>query len=744
MFTEGLICLLCQIRTLGFALMATLLQLLLVIQTVFPTEIIMVNNVTREICSGCCKNIYVHNAIAICQDCSKAMHDKCAMKFMSYNNIDDEWLCAPCMNAKPERYNPFKSYNKFYKHLPNHESDNDDIAHISHILSNCNNFNRQNFKHILEYKEITERNSNSFSIVFNNIDGNSSNFDKFVAEISSTKTMPTIVALAETNIDECHKNLYNINGYDSVYQSKIHNKKKGSGLGMYILDELQYTVIDEHCVCSRNIECLFVSIINSTGPPIIVGVVYRPPSGNIEMFYKRLEEIFSRLPTRNVFITGDFNIDLHKNCSKFENVMFGYGYAPSISIATHEKPGCTPSCIDNIITNSSELLRASGVLTSNVSHHFPIFCVSDVITMSSNNPNSTKSTPSYDYSEANMVCFMGQLADRVCGTNDIGTVDQYNEAHFEEFVTKLTTTIDECFLTDASKKSTKRNRLMKKSKSKHNKLGDESKYIKYKNYRKHLNIVIKQAKSCYYSRKFESAKGNIKKTWEIINELRGKKHRSLKPSFIINSNVVQDRRVIANEFNKYFVSIAHNMNNKLTSDIYESGIPITSIPTFEQFMDKKVTDSIYLSECTDEEIIETINNLKNGKSSDIAIHIIKRCSRIIAPTLCQFMNNFISLGLFPQVLKVGRITPIYKKGNPQLFDNYRPISTLSLLGKIFEKLIYSRLYSFLSTKSILYKNQFGFRKQHSTSHAVNYSVTTISSHLENGQHVIGLFIDLST
>ena len=110
---------------------------------------------------------------------------------------------------------------------------------------------------------------------------------------------------------------------------------------MYILDELQYTVIDDHCVCSRNIECLFVSIINGTGPPIIVGLVYRPPSGNIEMFYERLEEIFSRLPTKNVFITGDFNIDLHETQNKlltdFEDTITTSGFYPTISLHTHQK-----------------------------------------------------------------------------------------------------------------------------------------------------------------------------------------------------------------------------------------------------------------------------------------------------------------------------------------------------------------------------------------------------------------------
>ncbi len=76
-------------------------------------------------------------------------------------------------------------------------------------------------------------------------------------------------------------------------------------------------------------------------------------------------------------------------------------------------------------------------------------------------------------------------------------------------------------------------------------------------------------------------------------------------------------------------------------------------------------------------------------------------------------------------------------------ENYRPVSTLPIFGKIFEKLIYCRLYSFLTSQNVLYDKQFGFRKQHSTSHAVNYSVNSILNSIQKRQHVIGLFIDLS-
>ena len=125
-----------------------------------------------------------------------------------------------------------------------------------------------------------------------------------------------------------------------------------------------------------------------------------------------------------------------------------------------------------------------------------------------------------------------------------------------------------------------------------------------------------------------------------------------------------------------------------------------------------------------------------------AMVLKKMCNNYITAFIWIF-NKFMEAGTFPKILKIGKITPVFKKGDSDVFDNYRPISMLPIFGKIFEKLIYSRLYSFLISKNVIYDKQFGFRKNHSTAHAVNYSVNKILSELEKSNHVIGIFLDLS-
>ena len=168
------------------------------------------------------------------------------------------------------------------------------------------------------------------------------------------------------------------------------------------------------------------------------------------------------------------------------------------------------------------------------------------------------------------------------------------------------------------------------------------------------------------------------------------------------------------------------------------------MPTdYRQFMPTPTPNSIFFSDCTEYEVEQIISKLENGKSSDFPIRVIKKLSNILTPVLTAHFNSAMAEGTFPSILKIGKITPIFKKDDEQLLENYRPISTLPIFGKIFEKLIYSRLYGFFASNGILNKNQFGFRQGHSTSHALNYSINHIQKAIKKGNHVLGIFIDLS-
>ena len=118
-----------------------------------------------------------------------------------------------------------------------------------------------------------------------------------------------------------------------------------------------------------------------------------------------------------------------------------------------------------------------------------------------------------------------------------------------------------------------------------------TRYTKYQNYRRTLKKVRENAKNKYNIKKFKECNGNIKKTWELINKLRGNQRRQLKPMFVINNEKITERRVIANHFNNYFVSLASNLNEAY-NEIGELGM--NPIPSFQDYLPCSNPNSIFI------------------------------------------------------------------------------------------------------------------------------------------------------
>ena len=100
-------------------------------------------------------------------------------------------------------------------------------------------------------------------------------------------------------------------------------------------------------------------------------------------------------------------------------------------------------------------------------------------------------------------------------------------------------------------------------------------------------------------------------------------------------------------------------------------------------------------------------------------------------------------GIVPDQMKIARMIPLFKAGDRSLFTNYRPISILPSFSKFLEKVVYNRLHNYLSKLEILCDDQFGFRKNHSTSLALIDLYEKISLALDHNEHAVGVFLDLS-
>ena len=260
----------------------------------------------------------------------------------------------------------------------------------------------------------------------------------------------------------------------------------------------------------------------------------------------------------------------------------------------------------------------------------------------------------------------------------------------------------------------------------------------YKNYKRLFEVVKKNSKRLYYSNLIIKYKNNIKKTWSVIKEAIGKekiKQQNFPKKIRVGEKEITDLKAIAANFNKFFTEIGPN----LAKDIYPS------LVTFETYL-KRFHKNQKENDLTINELKEAFFSLKTNKSpgyDDINFNVIRQCFGSLHKPLLHVFSQSLKTGVFPDELKIARVSPLFKKGDDSELGNYRPISVLPCFSKVLEKIMHNRLYKHLSENNLLYKKQFGFQQKHSTEHAIIQLIDQINKNFEKSQYTLGIFIDLT-
>ena len=280
-----------------------------------------------------------------------------------------------------------------------------------------------------------------------------------------------------------------------------------------------------------------------------------------------------------------------------------------------------------------------------------------------------------------------------------------------------------------------RDKLLRKS----TRTKSDSLYKEYKYYRNLITRLKKTSFNNYYSDKFQSHFKDKKKTWETVNEITNHKVRkktqiaSLKDE---KGQVIRKSIDIANRLNQHFNSIG----NKLAKEIK----PVSSMATV--CSPDPPENSVYMFGAKIDEIQKLIKELKSNKApgiDEINNYIIKVSAITIIPILLKLFNCCMNIGYFPDKLKIAIIVPLHKGGERSDVLNYRPISLLPILGKLFEKIIKKRFTKFLDKYSLINPHQFGFRKGYSTELAVAEVQNLLLKNLDDRKISCAVFLDLA-
>ena len=268
--------------------------------------------------------------------------------------------------------------------------------------------------------------------------------------------------------------------------------------------------------------------------------------------------------------------------------------------------------------------------------------------------------------------------------------------------------------------------------------GSEIAKTSYKAYANKLTKVKCLAKKLYFHSELENCKGDGRKICDLLYSLlHSKKNKQCPKTLEVGGDITHDPKLIAQQFCDHFSTIA--------SKIVKDNLNPTSADSFKRFLNRSISDLIFLQPAEPGEILDTINSLNVRKSSGfdyIPPFFVKLAGPVISEPFSVLVNHSITLGIFPKVLKVAKVIPVYKSGSRHNPTNYHPISLLSCFAKIFEKFLYKRLNIFIRTHSIKAPTQYGFRPGLSTMHAVTDVLTLVYDNIHEKKYSGLIFLDI--
>ena len=253
----------------------------------------------------------------------------------------------------------------------------------------------------------------------------------------------------------------------------------------------------------------------------------------------------------------------------------------------------------------------------------------------------------------------------------------------------------------------------------------------YTFYKNQLTTIVRRAKKLYHTRLFLQENISSSKIWYRINMVLGSSTGVLMESLRVDDNIVRGMDMV-NHANSFFVNIANNLTVNLQSNepyminFDPNPFSFSFLPTdaHEVFM-----------------VIKSLKNKGNGLN-DISVQTLKINAQRFSVQISFLYNFSIEKVTYPTGMKVACVIPSFKSGSRDSIDNYRPISNLPVMSKVFEKLTLKRLTSFVNHYNLLSDSQFGFRQGRSITQAAIRLTTFITQAYHHKQYSACFFLDL--
>lgn len=590
------------------------------------------------------------------------------------------------------------------------------------------------------YKILQKQDSNkNFSVFHGNIRSISKNFNAMLVLLHKLKYDFDVIVFTET-WEIIDQSFFEIDGFKMLYNGG--NINKNDGVVVYIKDI--YKNFSWEIIECGNIKLIETKLCIEN-KKVVITSMYRPPSISVYDFNENFSNYLnnSNHYSKDLhFFVGDINIDIASEedfSQEYLNILGELGFQSLINSSTRIQ-GNSKSTIDHIfIKNKNNFASKSYIIKTDITDHFQIAAQVDIEVPQECEPE-TKT-----YNKLNEKQFLHILQnetwDELYNSNDVNIAANTFIIKFKDainFATKKIKLNNKCrkrnpWITQGLMRSAAvKQSLYKKSLSN---LGDVNIQNSYKKYRNKLSELIKTAKQNYYKNEIEKNKFCNKTLWKTINSYTNKKTTTSSIKKIkYEDNIIEDQKMIANKFNTYYSEVGKEMAKKIVK-------PSTSVLKKRMFH-----KSIFFNPTSETEVANLINELKPKKApgkDEITAELLKLAIYHVKKPLTYIINKILQSGKFPDAFKEAVVKPLFKKGDVLEMGNYRPISLISNLAKVTEKVIKQRINSYLTKHQLLSHKQFGFRQGISTEDAIVNLTNNIYQGLDKGDAVLCVFVDLA-
>lgn len=444
------------------------------------------------------------------------------------------------------------------------------------------------------------------------------------------------------------------------------------------------------------------------------------------------------------FSSGSSNNQLFKICKQFvSNANLSQLICQPTRVTS-----TTSTIIDLILVTDNDKISQSGVLNIGLSDHMPIYCTRKIKKQTSKEHNCVKLRSLKNYSKESYESLLSNVS-----WSSISDITEVDDAWLQ-FKSKFLNVLDKI----APMKQLRvkqgtdpwlsgeilhliqdRNYCLKMF----NKTKQADWYDRYKCLRNSVQNKKADAKSEYLANKVEENKNNPKKLWQTLKSLgTSSKDTRTRPNFgiKINNEICSDKSKVADTFNQFFTTVASSLLKKLPTGTGQYG-PIHLLNYYSNFTHNNFSFRQVTEEAV-KKILLALNSNKATGLDQIPSRFLKDGALYITTPLTHILNLSLAQGKIPTDLKLAKITPIYKKQSKTEVGNYRPVSILSVVSKIFEKAVYEQVNQYLTEHKILYELQSGFRPSYSTDSCLIHLTDYIKSEQDKGKYTGMVLLDL--